>query len=59
MNEEDKPRFQENEACRDCEWLEICRAAKAPMRTSCWIRFCRERYWKPKLGERGSSPPKE
>jgi len=43
--------FSENDACRGCENLEECREAKAPRRTSCWIRFCRDRYWKPKLGE--------
>lgn len=52
MKEEDKPLFQENEACQGCECLENCREAKEPRRTSCWIRFCRERYWKPKLKEK-------
>ena len=59
MKEEDMSRFRENEACQGCEHLEECREAQAPRRTSCWIRFYRERYWKPTLGEQHSSPPKE
>lgn len=51
MNEEDITWFRENDACRSCEHLEDCREARVPRRTSCWIRFCRDRYWKPKLGE--------
>jgi hypothetical protein len=42
-------RFQENEACRGCEFLQECRELKQPRRTSCWIRHCRQKYWKPKL----------
>ena len=46
---EDITWFSENDACRGCEHLDECREAKAPRRTSCWIRFCRDKYWKPKL----------
>lgn len=44
-------RFEENGACLTCEFLEDCRAENKP-RVSCWIRFCRDRYWKPMLKEK-------
>lgn len=41
--------FEETAACRECDFLEECRKEKQPQRVSCWIRFCRDRYWKPML----------
>lgn len=51
MNTQERERFQENEACEGCPHLQKCREGKEPRRTSCWIRFCRDRYWKPQLGK--------
>lgn len=49
---ESAARFEENGACRSCEFLEDCRAENKPLRVSCWIRFCRDRYWQPMLKEK-------
>lgn len=46
---QEREALQEDEPCRDCEYLSWCREKKRPQRTSCSIRMFRK-YWAQQLG---------